>query len=63
MNSKLFGIPERNKMQKYMTKKIVSGILLILLGLGLAFGDKTKVKYYFEQVTTYVDNYFKETTE
>jgi hypothetical protein len=50
-------------MQKYINKKIIGGILLILLGLGLAFGDKTKVKYYFEQVTTYIDNYFEETTE
>jgi len=50
-------------MQKYINKKIIGGILLILLGLGLAFGDKAKVKYYFEQVSTYIDNYFEEVTE
>lgn len=63
MSSKSSGIRERDKMQKYINKKNIGGILLILLGLGLAFGDKIKVKYYFEQVTAYIDNYLEEPTE
>ena len=43
-------------MIKFFTKKIVAGIIVVFLGLGVAFGDEDKMKYYMEQVTTWVSN-------
>lgn len=43
-------------MKKYFTKKVITGIVVVFLGLGITFGDEDKMKYYMEQVTTWISN-------
>ncbi len=37
-------------------KKLIAGIVVVFLGLVITFGDQDKMKYYMEQVITYVSN-------
>jgi hypothetical protein len=49
-------------MKKFFTKKIAAGLILILLAAGIFFGDTSRVKHYFDQAISYVND-FLETTE
>jgi hypothetical protein len=38
-------------------KKIIVSIITVLLGLGVIFGNKTKIKYYLDQAVELISNF------
>lgn len=44
-------------MKKFPNKKIIGGIIAVLLGLGVVFGDNTRIKYYLEQATEWISSF------
>jgi hypothetical protein len=43
--------------EKYLTKKVIVGIFAILLGLGITFGDKARMKHYLNKFTSLISDY------
>lgn len=46
-----------------MSKKKMAGIVAILLGLGILWGDKAKLNHYMDKAVYYVSQYIGETKE
>lgn len=50
-------------MSKFFTKKVVAGIVAIALGLGIIFGDMSKINDYLDQAMDYVSEYVSDQPE